>query len=187
MQSGRGMAGSLLYRRGNFNGSWDDVICDAIRAERDVEIALSPGFRWGTTLLPGQDITIDDMYTQTSMNYPAVYRTEFTGKQLKGVLEDVCDNLFNPDPFFQQGGDMVRVGGMSYRCAPKAEMGSRISEMVLTVRVYRSSQKIHGRRLGVCQSQYEGPAIYDLLESYIKAQGDVTPSANQSVIVDGMN
>ena len=98
-----GKAGSLLYRRGNFNGSWDDVICDAIREERDVEIALSPGFRWGTTLLPDQPITIDDMYSQTAMNYPAVYRTEMTGEQLKIMLEDVCDNLFNPNPYYQQG------------------------------------------------------------------------------------
>jgi len=183
-----GKAGSLLYRRGNFNGSWDDVICDAIRTERDVEIVLSPGFRWGTTLLPGQDITIDDMYTQTSMNYPAVYRMEFTGRQLKEILEDVCDNLFNPDPFFQQGGDMVRVGGMSYRCAPKAAMGSRISDMVLT----RTGAPIEADKsytVGGWASvnpDTEGPAVYDLLESYIAAQGVVTPSGDQSVIVDGM-
>ena len=183
-----GKAGTLLYRRGNFNGSWDDVICDAIRAERDVEIALSPGFRWGTTLLSGQDITIDDMYTQTSMNYPAVYRVEFTGKQLKDILEDVCDNLFNPDPFFQQGGDMVRVGGMSYRCAPKAAMGSRISEMVLT----RTATPIEAKKsytVGGWASvnpDTEGPAIYDLLESYITGKGVVTPSGDQSVIVEGV-
>ena len=183
-----GKAGTLLYRRGNFNGSWDDVICDAIRAERDVEIALSPGFRWGTTLLPGQDITIDDMYTQTSMNYPAVYRVEFTGKQLKDILEDVCDNLFNPDPFFQQGGDMVRVGGMNYRCAPKAAMGSRISEMVLT----RTGTPIEAEKsytVGGWASvnpDTEGPAIYDLLEGYITGKGVVTPSGDQSVIVEGV-
>ena len=165
-----GQAVSLLYRRGNFNGSWDDVICDAIRAERDVEIALSPGFRWGTTLLPGQDITIDDMYAQTSMNYPAVYRMEITGKQLKDILEDVCDNLFNPDPFFQQGGDMVRVGGMSYRCAPKAAMGRRISDMVLTCTVGAPIDAEKKYTVGGWASinpDTEGPAIYDPLESYI--------------------
>ena len=184
-----GKAGSLLYRRGNFNGSWDDVICDAIRSERDVEIALSPGFRWGTTLLSGQDITIDDMYSQTSMNYPAVYRMEFTGKQLKDILEDVCDNLFNPDPFFQQGGDMVRVGGISYRCAPKAAMGRRISDMVLT----RTGAPIEAQKKytiggwGSVNPNTIGPAVYDLLESYITAQGVVTPSSDQWVIVDGMN
>jgi len=184
-----GTAGTLLYRRGNFNGSWDDVICDAIRTERDVEIALSPGFRWGTTLLPGQPITIDDMYTQTSMNYPAVYRMEFTGKQLKDILEDVCDNLFNPDPFFQQGGDMVRVGGMSYRCAPKASMGSRISDMTLT----RTGAPIEAEKNYVVggwasvNPDTKGPAIYDLLEKYITAKGVVTPTDSQSVTVVGMD
>ena len=184
-----GKAGSLLYRRGNFNGSWDDVICDAIRAERDVEIALSPGFRWGTTLLPGQDITVDDMYTQTSMNYPAVYRMEFTGKQLKDILEDVCDNLFNPDPFLQQGGDMVRVGGMKYRCAPKAAMGSRINEMVLTRTgaLIEAEKKYTVGGWASVNPNTEGPAIYDLLESYITAQGVVMPSSDQLVVVDGMS
>jgi len=184
-----GTAGALLYRRGNFNGSWDDVICDAIRQERDVDIALSPGFRWGTTLLAGQPITIDDMYTQTSMNYPAVYRMEFTGKQLKDILEDVYDNLFNPDPFFQQGGDMVRVGGMSYRCAPKASMGSRISDMVLS----RTGAPIEAGKsymVGGWASvnpDTKGPAIYDLLENYITAKGVVTPTNSQSVTVVGMD
>jgi sulfur-oxidizing protein SoxB len=184
-----GKAGSLLYRRGNFNGSWDDVICDAIRAERDVEIALSPGFRWGTTLLPGQDITVDDMYNQTSMNYPAVYRMEFTGKQLKDILEDVCDNLFNPDPFFQQGGDMVRVGGMKYRCAPKAAMGSRISEMVLTRTgaLIEAEKKYTVGGWASVNPDTQGPAIYDLLESYITAKGVVNPSSDQLVVVDGMS
>ena len=184
-----GTAGTLLYRRGNFNGSWDDVICDAIRTERDVEIALSPGFRWGTTLLPGQPITIDDMYTQTSMNYPAVYRMEFTGKQLKDILEDVCDNLFNPDPFFQQGGDMVRVGGMSYRCAPKASMGSRISDMTLTrtgAPVEAEKKYVVGGWASV-NPDTKGPAIYDLLEKYITAKGVVTPTDSQSVTVVGMD
>jgi sulfur-oxidizing protein SoxB len=184
-----GTAGTLLYRRGNFNGSWDDVICDAIRTERDVEIALSPGFRWGTTLLPGQPINIDDMYTQTSMNYPAVYRMEFTGKQLKDILEDVCDNLFNPDPFFQQGGDMVRVGGMSYRCAPKASIGSRISDMTLTstgAPIEAEKNYVVGGWASV-NPDTKGPAIYDLLENYITAKGVVTPTDSQSVTVVGMD
>ena len=115
-----GEAETLLYRRGNFGGPWDSVICDAIIEKRETEISLSPGFRWGTSILPGQKITIDDIYSQTSMNYPEVYRTEMTGETIKNILEDVCDNIFNPDPFFQQGGDMVRVGGLSYTCRPKS-------------------------------------------------------------------
>ena len=126
-----GKADTLLYRRGNFNGTWDDVICDAIMIERDTEISFSPGFRWGTTLLPGQNITIDDMYSQTSMNYPEVYRMEMSGKMIKDILEDVCDNIFNTDPFFQQGGDMVRVGGLRYTCSPKNKIGNRINDIEL--------------------------------------------------------
>ncbi|MCL4126918.1 UNVERIFIED_CONTAM: hypothetical protein GTU68_026362, partial [Idotea baltica] len=126
-----GTTEGMLYRRGNFNGTWDDLICQGMIEERDAELSFSPGFRWGTTNLPGQDITIDDLYNQTAMSYPSVYRLEFTGQRIKEILEDVCDNLFNTDPFFQQGGDMVRVGGMGYTCAPKETMGSRISDMTL--------------------------------------------------------
>jgi sulfur-oxidizing protein SoxB len=103
-----GRAESLLYRRGNFNGTFDDLICAALLKERDAEIALSPGFRWGTSVLPGQPITIEDIHNATAITYPQVYRMTMTGERLKEVLEDVADNLFNPDPYYQQGGDMVR-------------------------------------------------------------------------------
>ena len=184
-----GKAGSLLYRRGNFNGSWDDVICDAIREERDVEIALSPGFRWGTTLLPDQPITIDDMYSQTAMNYPAVYRTEMTGEQLKIMLEDVCDNLFNPNPYYQQGGDMVRVGGLSYECAPKEVMGNRIQNMVFTptgAPIEANKSYVVGGWASV-NPDTEGPAIYDLLENYIQRKNLIIPSSAGAVTVKGMS
>ena len=184
-----GKAGSLLYRRGNFNGSWDDVICDAIREERDVEIALSPGFRWGTTLLPDQPITIDDMYSQTAMNYPAVYRTEMTGEQLKIMLEDVCDNLFNPNPYYQQGGDMVRVGGLSYECAPKEVMGNRIQNMVFTptgAPIEANKSYVVGGWASV-NPHTEGPAIYDLLENYIQRKNLIIPSSAGAVTVKGMS
>ena len=184
-----GKAGSLLYRRGNFNGSWDDVICDAIREERDVEIALSPGFRWGTTLLPDQPITIDDMYSQTAMNYPAVYRTEMTGEQLKIMLEDVCDNLFNPNPYYQQGGDMVRVGGLSYECAPKEVIGNRIQNMVFTptgAPIEANKSYVVGGWASV-NPDTEGPAIYDLLEKYIQRKNLIIPSSAGAVTVKGMS
>ena len=109
-----GQTDSLLFRRGNFNGTWDDLICDALLSERDAEIALSPGVRWGPSLLPGQNITREDIYNVTSMTYGKAYRTEMTGDFLKVVLEDVADNIFNPDPYYQQGGDMVRTGGLRY-------------------------------------------------------------------------
>ncbi|MEL7167702.1 MAG: 5'-nucleotidase C-terminal domain-containing protein, partial [Pseudomonadota bacterium] len=126
-----GRTESTLYRRGNFNGTWDDLICDALISERDAEIALSPGVRWGPSILPGQDITREDIWNVTSMTYGAAYRTEFTGEFLKVVLEDVADNIFNPNPFYQQGGDMVRTGGLGYRVDVSKPQGARISNMTL--------------------------------------------------------
>ena len=183
-----GKSGNLLYRRGNFNGTWDDVICDAIMENRDTEISLSPGFRWGTTLLPDQDITVDDLYSQTSINYPEVYRQEISGNGLKAILEDVCDNLFNPDPFYQQGGDMVRVGGITYKCAPKAKMGQRISE----IRLVSNGELIEENKnyivggWGSINKDVKGPKIYNLLEDYIKVKEKVSPKFKNSVEVIGM-
>ncbi len=124
-------AGELLYRRGNFTGPMDQVICDALRAQLDAQIALSPGFRWGATILAGQPITMEDLLSETAITYPEVYVTEMTGAQIKAIMEDIVDNLFNQDPYYQQGGDMVRVGGMDYACAPNETTGNRISEMTL--------------------------------------------------------
>src|SRR5439155_3874437 len=124
-------ADRLLYRRGNFSGSMDQLICDALRAELNAEIALSPGFRWGTTALAGQPLTMEDVMAQTAVTYPETYIQTMTGGQIKDVLEDICDNLFNADPYYQQGGDMVRAGGLSYTCTPTAAIGSRISELQL--------------------------------------------------------
>ncbi len=183
-----GRTHGMLYRRGNFNGTWDDLICKGLLVERDAEISLSPGFRWGTTLLPGQDITVDDLYTQTSMNYPAVYRLEFTGKQIKEILEDVCDNLFNKDPFLQQGGDMVRVGGMGYTCSPKENIGKRISNMTLlkTGKPIDPSRKYVVAGWASVNEGTKGPAIYDLMEKYIIDQGVIDLPKNESVKVIGM-
>jgi sulfur-oxidizing protein SoxB len=124
-------AGDTLYRRGNFNGTFDQVICDALRKVNDAQVSLSPGFRWGTTVLPGQTITMDNVMDQTCITYPETYRRAMTGADIKAILEDVCDNLFNRDPYVQQGGDMVRVGGLDYVCDPTQEIGKRISEMTL--------------------------------------------------------
>ena len=121
----------LLYRRGNFNGSFDQIILDALMKEKDAPIAFSPGFRWGTSLLPGSDITMEDVLNQTAITYPYTTLTEMSGEQIRNVLEDVCDNLFNPDPYYQQGGDMVRVGGLEYTCEPNAAMGKRIQNLRL--------------------------------------------------------
>ena len=124
-------ADALLYRRGNFTGPMDQLICDALRHALDAEIALSPGFRWGATVLAGQPITMEDVLAESAITYPEVYVTDMTGDQIKAVMEDIADNLFNRDPYYQQGGDMVRIGGMDYACAPNEATGRRISDMTL--------------------------------------------------------
>jgi sulfur-oxidizing protein SoxB len=131
LQEELAVADQVMYRRGNFNGTFDQLICDALRHQNDAHVSLSPGFRWGTTVLPGQAITMENVLDQTCMTYPETYRREMSGAEIKAILEDVCDNLFNPDPYYQQGGDMVRVGGLDYVCDPTAGMGQRIQQMTL--------------------------------------------------------
>jgi sulfur-oxidizing protein SoxB len=182
-----GRAGTLLYRRGNFNGALDDVICDALIAGRDAEIALSPGVRWGASLLPGQAITREDIYNATAITYPAAYRTAMTGARLKEVLEDVADNLFNPDPYYQQGGDMVRVGGVGYTIDVSAPMGRRISGL----RLVRTGASVEPGRdyvvagWGSVNEGVEGPPVWDLVTKYVAAQGEVAPAASGHVTVVG--
>jgi sulfur-oxidizing protein SoxB len=124
-------ADRLLYRRGNFVGSVDQLICGALRREFDAEIALSPGFRWGVSVLPGQPLTMEDVLSETAISYGETYVQRMSGSQIKDALEDICDNLFNADPYYQQGGDMVRVGGFTYTCAPAENIGRRISDLKL--------------------------------------------------------
>ena len=131
----------LLYRRGNFNGSFDQLILEGLMAEKDTPIAFSPGFRWGTSLLPGQPILMEHLMDQTAISYPYTTVTEMTGETIKTILEDVCDNLFNPDPYYQQGGDMVRVGGLGYTCDPNAKIGARISDLSLAGKPIEAAKK----------------------------------------------
>ena len=183
-----GEAETLLYRRGNFGGPWDNVICDAIMQNRDTEISLSPGFRWGTTILPGQKITIGDIYSHTAMNYPEVYRTEMSGETIKNLLEDVGDNIFNPDPFFQQGGDMVRVGGLSYTCSPKNPIGERIRNltMISNGKNIEPSKKYIVGGWGSINPNVEGPAVFDLLEKYISEKKLIKPNYKNAVEIKGI-
>ena len=163
----------LLYRRGNFNGSWDQLICDALMDVQGAEIAFSPGFRWGTSLLPGDTITRELMMDQLAITYPYATVTQMSGEMLKTVLEDVADNLFNPDPYYQQGGDMVRVGGLDYTMTPGERMGSRISDMRLRGKPLEADKtyKVAGwapvaeeaRRAG-------GKPVWELVEAWLKAQ-----------------
>ncbi len=181
-----GRSESLLYRRGNFNGSFDDMICDAIMEERDTQIALSPGFRWGASLLPGQDITQEDLYSQTSITYPNVYRIEMTGASLKATLEDVADNLFNVDPYYQQGGDMVRVGGMGYSIDINQSIGKRISDLTLLSTgepIAASKSYTVGGWASVRQGT-PGPPIYDLVADYIRKKKviDIKPRNTIKVV-----
>jgi sulfur-oxidizing protein SoxB len=178
---------SLLYRRGNFNGTFDDLICQALLVGRDVEIALSPGFRFGASLLADQEICGDDLFNQTAITYPEAYRTEMTGAQLKEVMEDVADNLFNPDPYYQQGGDMVRAGGLSYTIEIGKPAGQRISDMVLL----RTGEKIEaGKKYTVSgwasvNQGTEGPAVYDVVAGYIQNMKRVRLEPNRHVKVLG--
>jgi S-sulfosulfanyl-L-cysteine sulfohydrolase len=160
-------ADRVLYRRGNFGGSVDQLICDALRHEFDGEIALSPGFRWGPSLLPGQPVTMEDVLSETAISYPETYVQSMTGSQIKDVLEDVCDNLFNADPYYQQGGDMVRVGGFVYACTPGASVGQRISDLMLDngrpIEAGRS-YKVAG---WASVNQQQGTPVWDVLAKHL--------------------
>lgn len=180
-----GSTQSLLYRRGNFNGTFDDLICQALLQEREADIALSPGFRWGPSLMPGQDITVEDIHNGTAMSYPAAYRSEMDGKLIKDILEDVADNLFNPDPYYQQGGDMVRVGGMGYSIDIDKPIGSRISDMT----VLKTNEAVDPSKTYIVSGWAsvnegtEGPAIWDVVESYLAREKMVDIQENRSVIL----
>jgi sulfur-oxidizing protein SoxB len=182
-----GRTETLLYRRDTIGGTFDDVICDALMAERDAEISLSPGFRWATTVLPGSDITIDDIHNATAMTYPQVYRLPMTGSRLKEILEDVADNAFNPDPYYQQGGDMVRCGGLGYRVDVARPMGQRISEM----KHLKSGKPIDAEREYIVagwasvNQGVEGPPVWDLVERHITRQKTLRVARKSSVKVVG--
>ena len=182
-----GQSESLLYRRGNFNGTWDDLICQALIEEREADISMSPGVRWGPSILPGQDITREDIWNVTSMSYGKVYRTEMTGEFIHIILEDVADNLFNPDPYYQQGGDMVRIGGMGYRIDINKPQGERITELTLLKtgeRIDPSKTYIVAGWASINEGT-EGPQVWDLVENYIRRNGIVKVNPNNSVQVIG--
>jgi sulfur-oxidizing protein SoxB len=168
------VSSETLYRRGNFNGTFDQVICDALRQVNDAQISLSPGFRWGTSVLPGQDITLDHVMDQTCITYPETYRREMKGSEIKAILEDVCDNLFNQDPYYQQGGDMVRVGGLDYVCDPQEKMGQRIQDMALDdgskIEAGKSYMVAGWATVG---SKSPGRPIWEVVAEYLRDQKTV--------------
>ena len=167
----------LLYRRGNFNGTFDQLITDALINVRGAQIAFSPGFRWGTSLLPGQAITREHVMDQTAITYPWTTLTDLSGETIKTILEDVCDNLFNPDPYYQQGGDMVRTGGMTYTCNPTGKAGSRISDMRFGGQLIEAGKtyKVAGWAPVQEASKNAGPPIWDIVETYLKDKKTIGP------------
>src|ERR1019366_6099135 len=183
-----GQADSLLYRRGNFNGTFDDVICAALLKERDAEIALSPGFRWGTSVLPGQPITVEDIHNATAITYPQVYRMPMNGERLKEVLEDVADNLFNPDPYYQQGGDMVRCGGLGYAIDVSKPIGPRISAMthLKSGKPIEATKEYTVAGWASVNEGTQGPPVWDLVERYVAAEKTVRIVPNSSLKISGI-
>ena len=178
---------ALLYRRGNFNGTLDNVICDAILEQRDAEIALSPGIRWGTSILAGQDITFEDLTNATAMSYPACYRMKMTGGRLKEILEDVADNIFNPDPYYQQGGDMVRTGGLGYTIDIAQRAGNRISAMTHLksgAAIDPAKDYIVSGWASVNQGT-EGPPIWDVVAKHIEAKKVISVRDGSAVKIIG--
>jgi len=170
----------LLYRRGNFNGSFDQLILDGLMAEKSAEIAFSPGFRWGTSLLPGEAITYERLLDQTAITYPYVTLNELSGETIKSVLEDVADNLFNPDPYYQQGGDMVRVGGLRYTCDPSAKMGQRISAMSLRGKPVEPARRYRVAGWAPVSDEARaagGEPIWEVMARYLRSQRTIAPRA----------
>jgi sulfur-oxidizing protein SoxB len=181
------VSGDLLYRRGNFNGTMDQLVCDALRQELDAEIALSPGFRWGNTLLQGQSITMEDLLSETAITYPEVYVQEMTGAQLKAVMEDVCDNLFNPDPYYQQGGDMVRIGGMDYACAPTEPVGQRISDLTLDSGKKLEADKTYKVAGWASVNPQQGKPVWDVFAGYLRREKTAKPKKLNQVALKGVS
>jgi sulfur-oxidizing protein SoxB len=182
-----GKTDSLLYRRGNFNGTFDDLICNAMMSERDAEIVLSPGFRWGGTLIPGDAITWEQITNATAITYPNCYRNQMTGTQIKEVLEDVADNIFHPDPYFQGGGDMVRMGGMGYAIDVSKPMGSRISGMthLKSGKPIEASKTYTVSGWASVNENTQGPPIWDVVAAHVAKVSTIRIEPNTAVKVTG--
>jgi sulfur-oxidizing protein SoxB len=166
---------ALLYRRGTFNGSFDEVILEALAAEKNAEIAFSPGFRWGTALLPGEAITLEALLEQTAVTYPYTTLNELTGAQIKAILEDVADNVFHPDPYLRQGGDMARVGGMTYAIAPGAKIGARISEMRIRGVPMEADKRYKVAGWAPVAEGAAGEPVWGVVARYLRSQRIVAP------------
>jgi len=165
----------LLYRRGTYNGTWDQLLLEALLAEKGAQIAFSPGFRWGSTLLPGDAITFERLMDQTAITYAQTTLNELTGEQIKAVLEDIADNAFNPDPYRQQGGDMVRVGGMTYACNPNAAVGARISDLRLAGRPIDAGRRYKVAGWAPVAEGASGEPVWEVAARYLRAKRSIAP------------
>jgi sulfur-oxidizing protein SoxB len=173
---------TLLYRRGNFNGTFDEIVLDALLKHYDAEVAFSPGFRWGVTVLPGDPITLEHVYSHTALTYPNTWAREMTGAEIKTIMEDVADNLFNPDPYYRQGGDMVRVGGVTYTIDPAARAGARISDLRIGGKPMQADRAY--RATGwASMMEVDGPPVFDVVAGHLRRVKTVRLDTRQRVRV----
>jgi S-sulfosulfanyl-L-cysteine sulfohydrolase len=173
---------TLLYRRGNFNGTFDEIVLDSLLKHYDAEVAFSPGFRWGATVLPGDPITLEHVYSHTALSYPNTWSREMTGAEIKTIMEDVADNLFHPDPYYRQGGDMVRVGGVSYTIDPGAKGGSRITDLRVGGKPMQADRKY--RATGwASMMDVDGPPVFDVVANHLRRTKSVKLDTRQRVRV----
>jgi sulfur-oxidizing protein SoxB len=173
---------SLLFRRGNFNGSFDEVVLDALLKHYDAQVAFSPGFRWGASVLPGQAITLEDVYTHTALTYPNTWSREMTGAEIRTIMEDVADNLFHPDPYLRQGGDMVRMGGLTYTIDPAAAAGRRITDARVGGRPLDANRRYKATGWA-SMMQVDGPPVFDVIAGYLRSSKRVRIDAAPRVKV----
>jgi sulfur-oxidizing protein SoxB len=178
---------SLLYRRGNFNGTFDQLICDALIDVMGAQISFSPGFRWGVSVLPGSAITYEDVMTQTAITYPTATVNNFTGTRIKEILEDVADNLFNEDPYYQQGGDMVRVGGLRYAIDPSAKIGKRITDMELDGKPIEADKEYSVAGWASVAQPLEGKPVWDVVAEYLRDKKNVTVTDLNEPVIKGIS
>ena len=176
----------LLYRRGNFNGTFDEIILDALREVGGAQIAFSPGFRWGTSVLPNEPITFEHVMDHTAITYPSTSLTEMSGATIKALLEDVCDNVFNPDPYLQQGGDMVRVGGMQYACDPTQAMGNRISNMRLNGQLMEPGKKYKVAGWASVAEGASGRPVWEIVAEYLRNKKIIPPTRSNLPQLSGV-
>jgi sulfur-oxidizing protein SoxB len=164
---------SLLFRRGNFNGTFDELILDALLSRFDAQVAFSPGFRWGVTILPGQEITLEDVLTHTALTYPNTWVRELSGREIHQTMEDVADNLFHPDPYYRQGGDMVRVGGLTYTIDPARTLGRRISDIRVRGRPLEPARRYKAAGWASVATEADGPPAWDVVADHLRRLGRV--------------